>query len=55
MFSILIALEPAFGALVGWLVLAQAPSELKIAAIVLVIAATVNQTLGGRKTRRQKA
>ena len=52
-FAIFIALEPAFAAAIGWLVLAQSPSLLKGAAIVLVILASVNQTLGGRRTRRR--
>lgn len=52
-FSILISFEPAFAALVGWLVLSQGPSPLKLAAIALVIGASVNQTLAGKRLRRQ--
>lgn len=46
-FSIFISFEPAFAALIGWVVLAQTPSPLKLVAITLVIAASVNQTLAG--------
>lgn len=51
-FSILISFEPAFAALIGWIVLHQDPSALKLAAIALVISASVNQTLAGRRLRK---
>lgn len=51
-FAIFISLEPAFAAAVGWLVLGEAISALKFTAIVLVIAASVNQTLAGRQARK---
>ena len=44
--------EPAFAALIGWIVLHQDPSALKLAAIALVISASVNQTLAGRRLRK---
>ena len=51
-FSILISFEPAFAAFIGWIVLHQDPSALKLAAIALVISASVNQTLAGRRLRK---
>ena len=44
-FSILIALEPVFAALFGWLLLSQNVSQLKLAAIGLVVVASVLQTM----------
>lgn len=44
-FSILIALEPVFAALFGWLLLSQNASQLKLAAIGLVVVASVLQTM----------
>ena len=53
-FAIFMALEPAFAATIGWIVLGQGPSLLKIAAIALVILASVNQSMGGRRFRRRR-
>ncbi|AQS73033.1 EamA family transporter [Corynebacterium ammoniagenes] len=44
-FSILISLEPVFAGLFGWILLAQNLSVLKISAIVLVVMASILQTL----------
>lgn len=48
-FGILLSLEPAFAALVGWLLLGQSPSMWKGAAILLVITASVLTTLRPRR------
>lgn len=52
-FSILISFEPAFAVLIGWLVLHQDASALKLGAVALVIFASVNQTVGGRRSARR--
>lgn len=52
-FSILISFEPAFAVLIGWLVLHQDASSLKLAAVALVICASLHQTLGGRRSARR--
>ena len=44
-FSILISLEPVFAGLFGWILLAQNLSVLKISATVLVVMASILQTL----------
>lgn len=51
-FSILLSLEPAVGALAGWLVLAEQPSGLQGLAIGLVMAASMGTAWSaGRQTR----
>jgi len=59
-FSILISLEPVFAGLFGWILLAQNLSVLKISAIILVVMASILQTLSAstpaarsRSTRRR--
>lgn len=54
-FSILISLEPVFAGLFGWILLSQDLSILKIAAIGLVVAASIIQTLAPRRTLRKRA
>ena len=49
-FSILISLEPVFAAFFGWLLLAQNISTLKLVAIGVVIAASVVQTVGPKRS-----
>ncbi len=44
-FSILISLEPVFAGLFGWLLLSQNLSALKISAILLVVIASIIQTV----------
>lgn len=44
-FSILISLEPVFAGLFGWLLLSQNLSSLKISAILLVVMASIIQTV----------
>ncbi len=55
-FSVLIALEPVFAAFFGWLLLAQGVTALKLTAVVLVVTASVLQTLsaGQRRTRERR-
>ncbi|WP_309081327.1 EamA family transporter [Zhihengliuella sp.] len=48
-FGTLMALEPAFGVLLGLLVLHQVPSALQVAGIVLVVAAGAGAQRGGRR------
>jgi inner membrane transporter RhtA len=48
-FGTLMALEPAFGVLIGLLVLHQKPSILKTAGILLVVAAGAGAQRGGRR------
>ena len=50
-FSILIALEPVFAAFFGWLLLSQNVSQLKLAAIGLVVVASVLQTMAPARGR----
>lgn len=52
-FGVLLSLEPAFATLAGWLILAQDATVLKVAAIALVIAASVGTTLGARRQQRR--
>src|SRR5699024_12007616 len=59
-FSILISLEPGFAGLFGWILLAQNLSVLKISAIILVVMASILQTLSAstpaaRRRVRSKA
>src|SRR5699024_7832187 len=44
-FSVLISLEPVFAGLFGWILLSQNLSALKISAILLVVLASIIQTL----------
>jgi len=48
-FGVLISLEPVFAALFGWLLLAQSIAAMKIAAIALIVAASVGITLATRE------
>lgn len=48
-FSILLSLEPAFAAAIGWIMLNQIPTMLKWAAIILVIAASIGVTWEPKK------
>lgn len=48
-FSILLSLEPAFAAAVGWILLDQTPTAFKWAAIILVIAASIGVTWEPKK------
>lgn len=50
-FSILIALEPVFAALFGWILLSQNIPQLKLAAIGLVVVASVLQTMAPARGR----
>lgn len=50
-FGILLSLEPVFATLAGWLVLGQQASPLRLAAIALVVAASVGVTAGARRRR----
>jgi len=54
-FGVLISLEPVFAALFGWLLLAQTISVMKIAAIALIVAASVGITLRTREKSRTPA
>lgn len=47
-FSILLSLEPAFAAAVGWVLLGQEAGSLRLGAVVLVVIASVGTTLGQR-------
>ncbi|MCU1437891.1 MAG: putative integral rane protein superfamily [Naasia sp.] len=51
-FGTLMALEPAFGVLLGLLVLAQQPSALQLAGILLVVLAGAGAQRGGRRDAR---
>lgn len=51
-FGVLLSLEPAFATLAGWLVLGQSATPLKLAAVALVVAASVGTALGVRRARR---
>lgn len=53
-FSVLIALEPVFAAFFGWLLLAQPVTVLKGAAVCLVVAASILQTLTTSRRRPKK-
>lgn len=48
-FSILLSLEPAVAALVGWLLLGQPSGPVRLAAIALVIAASAGTTLSAHR------
>ncbi|GAA4479024.1 EamA family transporter [Microbacterium panaciterrae] len=50
-FGILLSLEPVFATLAGFLVLGQHASGLRLAAIALVVVASVGVTAGARKRR----
>ena len=50
-FGTLMALEPAFGVLLGLIVLAQTPSLIQIAGILLVVLAGAAAQRGGRRQR----
>ncbi|WP_051172162.1 EamA family transporter [Microbacterium indicum] len=50
-FGVLLALEPVFAALFGWLLLSQALSPLRVIAIALVVAASIGTTLGARRAQ----
>lgn len=48
-FGVLTSLEPAFATLMGWIILHQQVSPWRLAAVALVIVASVGITLGARK------
>jgi len=48
-FGVLMSLEPALGALAGWMVLGERLGAVHLAAIALVIAASAGSTLTGRR------
>lgn len=48
-FGTLLSIEPAFGALIGLVVLAQAPTLLQVVGIVIVISASAAAQRGGRR------
>lgn len=50
-FGILLSLEPVFAALFGWLLLSQDLNAWQLAAIALVISASIGTTLSGRARR----
>lgn len=50
-FGTLMSLEPAFGVLLGLLVLSQEPSPLQLVGIVLVVLAGAGAQRGGRRRR----
>ncbi|KQB85558.1 Threonine/homoserine exporter RhtA [Corynebacterium oculi] len=50
-FGILLSLEPAFAAVIGWLVLGQALGAGQWLAVALVISASVGTTMGSRRSR----
>ncbi|WP_147038026.1 EamA family transporter [Microbacterium aerolatum] len=52
-FGVLLSLEPAFATLAGWLVLGQSATPLKLAAVALVVAASVGTALGVRREKRR--
>ena len=47
-FGILMSLEPAFGALSGFLILSQSMTASQMAGTILVVAASIGATLSGR-------
>lgn len=49
-FGTLLSIEPAFGALIGLLVLAQTPTALQVGGIAIVVAAGAAAQRGGRRT-----
>ncbi|MGN8026761.1 EamA family transporter [Microbacterium sp. 22242] len=49
-FGVLLALEPAFATLAGFLLLGQHVTPLRLLAVALVIAASVGTTIGSRRT-----
>ncbi len=49
-FGVLLSLEPAFATLAGFLLLGQHVSPLRLAAVALVIAASVGTTIGSRRS-----
>ncbi|MGM7680141.1 EamA family transporter [Microbacterium sp. A94] len=51
-FGVLLSLEPAFATLAGWLVLAQSATPLRLAAVALVVVASVGITVGARRAQR---
>ncbi|MEU4363510.1 EamA family transporter [Promicromonospora sp. NPDC023987] len=53
-FGTLMAVEPAFGVLLGLLVLHQRPSPLQLAGIVLVVLAGAGAQRGGSRTREPR-
>ncbi|MGW9112156.1 EamA family transporter [Microbacterium sp. NPDC055683] len=54
-FGVLLSLEPVIAALAGWLLLSQAMSPLRIAAVALVVAASVGTALAARRTAEAPA
>lgn len=54
-FGVLLALEPAVATLAGWLLLGQASGWLRLAAIALVIVASVGSTVTASTGRREAA
>lgn len=52
-FGVLLSLEPAFATLAGWLMLGQHASPLRLAAIALVVMASVGTALGVRRKKGQ--
>ncbi|MBW1639095.1 EamA family transporter [Microbacterium resistens] len=50
-FGILLSLEPVFATLAGWIVLGQQATPLRMAAIALVVAASIGVTAGARRRR----
>ncbi|GAA2863363.1 DMT family transporter [Paenarthrobacter ilicis] len=54
-FGTLLSIEPAFGVLIGMLVLSQAPTALQIAGVALVVVAGSAAQQGGRRPSQQVA
>jgi len=54
-FGVLLSLDPALATLAGWLLLGQHSSPVAIAAVAVVIAASVGSTLTARETRTPAA
>jgi inner membrane transporter RhtA len=53
-FGILLSLDPALATLAGWLLLGQRSSPVAIAAVAVVITASVGSTLSARETRQAR-
>ena len=53
-FGILLSLDPALATLAGWLLLGQRSSAVAIAAVAVVITASVGSTLSARETRQAR-
>ncbi len=48
-FGVLLALEPVFAALIGWVVLGQTASVALLVAVAMVVAASMGTTLTARR------